>query len=97
MQRSSPSLLNLQNGMATGAADVGDIEAAIRHGIEAGRLRKYVRDNGETGLAGLMRLAGRHSTAAQFALDRVATGSGDNAPGRLPRALGAERVGTREG
>jgi hypothetical protein len=50
---------------------MGDIEAAIMHGAEAGKLRAYVRKSGETGLAGLIRLADRHGVAATAALNRI--------------------------
>lgn len=43
------------------------IETAIMHGAEAGKLRAYVRENGG-GLAGLMRLADRHSEDSANAL-----------------------------
>ena len=43
------------------------IERAIRSAAEAGKLRSYVRKNG-TGLAGLERLADRHSAASSAAL-----------------------------
>lgn len=71
------------------------IEQAIRAGAEAGKLRKYVRQNGETGLAGLIRLADRHTAAATAALNKVAGESGDCAPSRRPRvqALGEKARG----
>ena len=47
------------------------IERAIRHGVQAGRLREYVRKNGETGLAGLVRLAERHDGLATAALGEL--------------------------
>lgn len=47
------------------------IEAAIMHGAEAGKLRAFVRKDGGTGLAGLERLAERHSVAARMALERI--------------------------
>lgn len=46
------------------------IEIAIMHGVEAGKLRTYVQENGG-GLAGLMRLADRHSGDATAALVRA--------------------------
>lgn len=50
---------------------MGDgIEQAIMHGAEAGKLRAYVRENGG-GLAGLLRLADRHSTASARALIKL--------------------------
>jgi hypothetical protein len=69
-----------------------DIADAIRHGAEAGKLRAFVRKNG-TGLAGLTRLADRHTAAATAALEKVA----GSATGYAPRlhALGCssrERV-----
>lgn len=47
-----------------------DIGTAIMHGAAAGKLRAYVRKNGE-GLAGLIRLADRHTAAATAALGKV--------------------------
>lgn len=47
------------------------ITTAIMAGAEAGKLRKYVRQNGERGLAGLVRLAERHSALATAALERI--------------------------
>lgn len=51
-----------------------DIENAIRHAVLAGKLRSYVRRKGETGLAGLLRLADRHSAISR---DRLASATGD--------------------
>lgn len=44
------------------------IRQAVMHAVEAGKLRTYVRENGD-GLAGLERLADRHSSAARAALE----------------------------
>lgn len=64
-----------------------EIERAIMHAAEAGKLRSYVRKNGNagspnggaqngwTGLAGLVRLADRHSALANAALKRTAAES----------------------
>jgi hypothetical protein len=51
-----------------------DIRQAIEHAVQAGKLRTYVRENGN-GLAGLERLAGRHSAAASRALEQVCGGT----------------------
>jgi hypothetical protein len=67
------------------------IERAIMHAAESGKLRVFVRKNGETGLAGLVRLADRHTALATAALNKVAGKSGDYALPRLPRAAGADR------
>lgn len=48
------------------------IERAIMHAVEAGKLRTYVRENGD-GLAGLERLAARHSADSSAALMTVLT------------------------
>lgn len=49
--------------------DGSEILRAIRAGAEAGKLRAYVRKNGgDRGLAGLLRLADRHSEVARAAL-----------------------------
>jgi hypothetical protein len=53
------------------------------HGAQAGKLRAYVRANGETGLAGLIRLADRHSAEVLGELNRVAEASGENAGLRI--------------
>lgn len=47
-----------------------DIGTAIEHAVEAGKLRTYVRRNGG-GLAGLEKLADRHSAASKAALQRM--------------------------
>lgn len=49
------------------------IETAIRHAVQAGRLREYVREHGEAGLGGLLRLADRNSRLATAALEEVGT------------------------
>lgn len=49
------------------------IETAIRHAVQAGRLREYVREHGEAGLGGLLRLSERHSRLATAALEEVGT------------------------
>jgi hypothetical protein len=76
-----------------GATDMENIERAIIAAAEAGKLRKYVRQHGGTGLAGLIRLADRHTAAATAALKRVAGIDGDYADPRLPRAVGVVRRG----
>jgi hypothetical protein len=58
-----------------------DIERAIRAGAEAGKLRQYARQHGEAGLAGLIRLADRHSALATAALKKTA----EDATGSAPR------------
>lgn len=69
-----------------------EIKTALRHAVEAGKLRAYVRAHGGAGLAGLTRLADRHSAAATAALNVAGrTGTGENPPG--PHAWG---VGARE-
>jgi hypothetical protein len=70
-----------------------EIEQAIRAGAEAGKLREYVRQHGGTGLAGLIRLADRHSAASTAALHKVAGEGGDYAPSRRPRTTGEVRRG----
>lgn len=55
------------------------IETAIRHAVQAGRLRDYVRNNGEAGLGGLLRLSERHSRLATAALEEVGTARLDGA------------------
>lgn len=47
------------------------LEQAIMHGAAAGKLRAYVRKNG-SGLAGLEKLAERHSSMAHGLLGTVA-------------------------
>ena len=47
------------------------IERAIRHGVEAGKLRSFVREHGEEGLGGLLRLADRHDRLATEALGEL--------------------------
>jgi hypothetical protein len=47
------------------------IEKAIMAAVEAAKLRKYVRDNGAIGLAGLTRLADRHSADSAAALGKI--------------------------
>ncbi len=54
-----------------GGRELKAIAEAIRHGAEAGKLRAFVRKNGETGLAGLVRLADRHSELARTAMSVV--------------------------
>lgn len=56
------------------------IETAIRHAVQAGRLRDYVRNNGEAGLGGLLRLADRNSRLATAALGEVGTAAMAPAP-----------------
>lgn len=68
------------------------IEAAIMAAAEAGKLRKYVRQHGETGLAGLVRLADRHSALATAALRKVA---GGGATAGLARGLESPRARLR--
>lgn len=49
-----------------------DIGTAILAAVEAGKLRNYVRQSGgDKGLAGLLRLADRHSAAATAALMKL--------------------------
>jgi hypothetical protein len=57
-----------------------DLRQAIMHGAEAGKLRAYVRENGH-GLAGLERLADRHSAESRAALGKLA-----GALARAPRS-----------
>lgn len=52
------------------------IEQAIMAAAEAGKLRQYVRENGDAGLAGLKRLADRHSAAGKAALNQFAADAG---------------------
>lgn len=51
------------------------VEVAIMHGARAGKLRAFVRNNRrgseDDGLAGLLRLADKESTASANALGRV--------------------------
>lgn len=49
------------------------IELAVRHAVEAGKLREYCRLNG-SGLRGLERLADRHTQAATAALAEALAG-----------------------
>jgi hypothetical protein len=56
-----------------------DIGTAIMHAVEAGKLRTYVRKNGG-GLAGLVRLADRHSAATTAALNEMFRSDAPAAP-----------------
>lgn len=47
------------------------IEQAIAAACEAGKLREYVRKDGGAGLAGLTRLADRHTAVATAALGQM--------------------------
>lgn len=72
-----------------------DIERAIMHAAEAGKLRAYVRKNG-SGLAGLTRLAARHSAAASAALDKLADAGGlEIADARLTASVNRGAQGER--
>lgn len=51
------------------------IRNAIMHGAEAGKLREYVRENGGDGLAGLTRLADRHSADSEAELMKLLAGA----------------------
>lgn len=57
-----------------------DIRTAIAHAVEAGKLRTYVRKNGG-GLAGLVRLADRHSGEASRVLREKFVSDAPAAPG----------------
>jgi len=46
------------------------IERAVTHGMLAGKLRHFVRENGD-GLGGLLKLADAHSERARALLDEV--------------------------
>lgn len=61
-----------------------DIRRAVMHATAAGKLRVYVRESGG-GLAGLIRLADRHTAAATAALQKVGPthcSAGPGVPGR---------------
>jgi hypothetical protein len=74
----------------------GGIYDAIRSAAEAGKLRAYVRQHGGTGLAGLIRLADRHSAASKAALERSAQEAGAGGfQTRLADAEGLEFPGAR--
>jgi hypothetical protein len=61
----------------TGHTDIAEpLALAIRHAVEAGKLRTYVREHGIDGLAGFVRLADRHSRASAAALEATAGAGG---------------------
>lgn len=73
-----------------------NIERAIRHAVEAGKLRAYVQQHGEGGLGGLLRLANRHSGLATAALMKVAEGTAGEmnaAPSAHAARVGGARAG----
>lgn len=55
------------------------IEQAIRHAVEAGKLRAFVREHGQSRLGGLLKLSERHSRLATAALEEVGTARLDGA------------------
>lgn len=48
-----------------------EIERAIYHAVQAGKLRDYVRRHGESGLGGLPRLSERHTRLSAVELAKV--------------------------
>jgi len=55
------------------------IERALDHATLAGKLRCFVRENGD-GLGGLLKLADAHSERARALLDEVGEGPLENSP-----------------
>lgn len=71
-----------------------EIRTAIEHGAAAGKLRAYVRENG-SGLAGLIRLAERHSAAGAAAIAKMAAETGGEDSGPRLTSVGMRLSGHR--